>query len=106
MTMGFPNGLNRTLALFNRALYDIINSDEIDEVIRSAGHKERKYLKILKDSTKGWKPEQFILWGLYPLLLNCPNLLCDVLGVMVTLDKQTFTQDELKEFFEVKEDDT
>lgn len=79
--------LNRTIALFDKALKDIMTTNEIDKVIKDAKGKEKRHLKQLKEA---YKDDGVIIpiWA-YLHAINSPMLYKDIITIMVANDNET-----------------
>ena len=78
--------LNRTIAAFDKALKDIMTSEEIDRVIKNAKGKEKRHLKQLKEAYKDGVV--IPIWA-YLHAINSPMLYKDIITFMVSKDNET-----------------
>ena len=99
----YPKGLNRTIALFQKALRFVVSTDEINKVLNYAGWNERKAIREVKEKFLEYDAKDVPIWMLITQIKDCPSLLADVFAVMVSMDKETIPPEELEEFFKVKD---
>ena len=101
MTMAekYPQGLNSMIATFNKVVYDIFNSDEVDRVAKYATKAERDALAELKAKLKGVGVENIYIWVILNALKKCPIMLTEIIAMMVTLNDKIMTAQELEAFY-------
>lgn len=92
-------GLNRTIVLFETSLCEIMQSDEIDKLIKHTRWKEREYLKMLKKLITEDGFSCVNIWAYLPVLQKTPHLLADIIAYMVTKDNLVVEGEELDAMF-------
>ncbi len=92
----YPNGLNVIITSFEKSLYYIMTTDEIDKVIKYCGSwRERRWLKKFKENYReivtDWNGLPF--WAFLP---NCesPALLRNIISIMVSANKNCYYGNE------------
>lgn len=85
----YPEGLNHTIAIFEKAFYKIMTTDEIDKIINHSSEDEHKELAELKT----WFDENLkdVSWyhcHYVPIAhgINSPTLWRDILCYMIAMD--------------------
>lgn len=97
----FPDGLNKVIYLFEMALWDIMDGEEIDRVIAQTKGREKRHLKAFKKSyrknVKCWHGAP--IW-LSLVAIDSPKLMKDIIAIMITKDGKMFPEDVYNGDFE------
>lgn len=86
----YPDGLNNTIVLYQKALHSILMSDEIDRVIKYTKGKEKRQLKRLKTLYREVANEgSWDKWSIWVSIgyIKSPSLFADIITCM-TLDNK------------------
>ncbi len=93
----YPKGLNNTIVNFEKSLYKIMISDEIDKIINCTKGKEKRWLKQFRieyrDLIKDWS--DLPIWESL-MVIKSPRLLSDIISYMVTSDDSVYQGEDLK----------
>lgn len=95
----YPHGLNAMIYEFQKSLYEIMTTEEIDKIIKQAKGKERRLLKEFRKEYMDQCDDclSFSIWELLHAM-NSTELLKDVICNMVTNCEEVFHGKDVSNF--------